>query len=100
MQGSSATVHNSVAYRALGTEFELWSCAPLGVVSLYLQHFDYLLRDSKHARYNLLRTFQKSTVVRKLLFAMRSGYFDPAIVPVVVDTLNLVLASRWSAEDA
>ena len=80
----SATVHNSVAYRALGVEFELWSHAPLGVTSLYLEHFQYLLIDSKHRRFNLLRTFQKSAMIRKLLYALRSGLFDPAVVPVVV----------------
>jgi hypothetical protein len=77
-------VHNSVAYRSLGLEFELWSYGQLGVTSLYLEHFQYLLVDSKHRRFNLLRTFQKSAMIRKLLFALRSGLFDAAVVPVVV----------------
>lgn len=115
--GRSATVHNSVAYRALGVEFELWSYAPLGVTSLYLEHFQYLLVDSKHRRFNLLRTFQKSSMIRKLLYALRSGLFEPAVVPVVVgrssaaeghihacahltDTLKFALEARWSGEDA
>ena len=96
----TATVHNSAAYRALGLEFELWSRASLGVVTLYLQHFEYLLATSKHARYNVLRTFQKAAMVRKMLYALRSGLFDLAVVPVVVDTLKLVLIARWSGEDA
>ncbi|KAL7420576.1 Beige protein-like 1 [Cryptotrichosporon argae] len=96
---ASATVHNSAAYRAIGLEFEMWSYAPLGVVSLYFQHFDYLLSTSKFKRFNLLRTFQKSGVVRKLLYAIRSGMFDPAVVPVAVDALKLILISRWSSED-
>lgn len=82
--GRTATVHNSAAYRALGLEFELWSHASLGVVTLYLQHFEYLLSTSKHARYNVLRTFQKSAMVKKMLYALRSGYFDAEVVPVVV----------------
>ncbi|KAK4689020.1 hypothetical protein P7C73_g1097, partial [Tremellales sp. Uapishka_1] len=94
-----ATVYNSAGYRSLGLEFELWSYAPLGVTALYLQHFQYLLVDSKHARYNLLRTFQKSSMVKKLLYALRSNLFDPAVIPVVVDSLRLVLVARWSAED-
>lgn len=77
-------MHNSVAYRSLGLEFELWSYGQLGVTSLYLEHFQYLLVDSKHRRFNLLRTFQKSAMIRKLLFALRSGLFDAAVVPVVV----------------
>lgn len=81
---STATVHNSVAYRSLGLEFELWSFAATGVTSLYLQHFECLLSTSKHARYNVLRTFQKSTIVRKLLYALRSGMFNPGVVPAVV----------------
>jgi len=77
-------VHNPVAYRALGLEFELWGFASLGVTSLYLQHFESLLSTSKYARFNVLRTFQKSSIVRKLLYALRSGFFDLAVVPMVV----------------
>ncbi|EIW67561.1 hypothetical protein TREMEDRAFT_33244 [Tremella mesenterica DSM 1558] len=95
-----ATVHNSVAYRTIGLEFELWSLAPLGITSLYLQHFEYLLSTSRHARYNLLRTFQRSSMIKKLLHTLRSNYFDPAVIPVVVDTLRLVLSARWSSEDS
>ena len=96
----TASVHNSVAYRALGLEFELWSHASLGIISLYLQHFEYLLVTSKNARFNLLRTFQKSAMVKKLLYTLRSGFFDPTVVPAVVDTLRLALVARWSGEDA
>ena len=96
----TATVHNSAAYRSLGLEFEVWARASLGVVTLYLQHFEHLLTTSKHSRYNILRTFQKTAVVRKLLYALRSGLFDLSVVPVVVDTLKLILVARWSAEDS
>lgn len=97
---STATVHNSVAYRALGLDFELWSGAPIGVISVYLQHFASLLTTSKHARYNVLRTFQKSAMVKRLLYAMRSGSFDPAATQMLVDTLSIALTARWSGEDA
>lgn len=81
---STATVHNSVAYRALALEFELWAFASLEVTSLYLLHFEHLLSTSKYARYNVLRTFQKSAIVRKLLYALRSGSFDLSIASTVV----------------
>lgn len=95
-----ATVHNSAAYRALGLEFELWSLAPLDVLNLYFSHFDYLLSKSQYRRYNLLRTFQKSNIVRKLLFAVRSGLFEEDALPPAVATLRLALVSRWSAEES
>lgn len=97
---STATVHNSVAYRALGLNFELWSSASSEVVTIYLQHFDALLSVSRHAHYNTLRTFQKSAIVKRMLFALRSGFFDTHAVEKVVNTLCLVLRSRWSADDA
>ncbi|WVF68754.1 hypothetical protein IAT40_003526 [Kwoniella sp. CBS 6097] len=97
---NTATVHNSVAYRALGLEFELWSYAPDDVVRYYLRHFEYLLSVSKHKRFNILRTFQKSAVVKKMLYALRSGLFDLEVVPDVVDALRLALEARWSGEDA
>jgi hypothetical protein len=93
----------------------MWSYGPLGVTALYLEHFQYLLVDSKHRRFNLLRTFQKSAMIRKLLYALRSGLFDAAVVPVVVgkwvrsvgkmsadmaDTLKFALEVRWSSEDS
>lgn len=96
----SATVYCSAGYRAIGLNFELWSKASLDVVKLYLDHFEHLLVTSEHKRFNALRTFQKSGIVRKLLFAIRSGLFEPPAVPLVVDTLQLALAVRWSAEDA
>ena len=70
------------------------------MVALYLQHFEHLLIRSRHSRYNILRTFQKAAMVRKLLFALRSGFFDPEVVPVVVETLRLAVLSRWSSEHA
>ena len=85
--GRTATVHNSIAYRSLGLKVEMWAFASLGVTSLYLQHFEHLLLNSKHARYNVLRSFQKSNMVKKLLYALRSGYFDPSMVPMVVGKL-------------
>lgn len=93
-------MHNSAAYRAVGLEFELWSYATPEVISLYLQHFAHLLSTSKHARYNVLRTFQKAAMVRKMLYALRSGFFDAEVVPLVVDTLRLALLARWSGEDS
>ncbi|WVR06613.1 hypothetical protein IAU60_003645 [Kwoniella sp. DSM 27419] len=96
----TATVHNSVAYRALGMEFELWSYAPDDVVIYYLRHFEYLLSTSKHKRFNILRTFQKSAVVKKMLYALRSGLFDLEVVPTVVEALGFALDARWSGEDA
>ncbi|WRT68074.1 uncharacterized protein IL334_005049 [Kwoniella shivajii] len=97
---ATATVHNSVAYRAIGLEFELWSYASDDVVRFYLKHFEYLLSTSKHKRFNVLRTFQKSAVVKKMLYALRSGLFDLEVVPDVVDALRLALDARWSGEDA
>lgn len=54
-------------------------------------------------------------MVKKMLYALRSGYFDLEVVPVVVgellphsdtrrklttDILRLALLARWSGEDA
>nr|ODN91829.1 hypothetical protein L203_01081 [Cryptococcus depauperatus CBS 7841] len=96
---NTATVHNSVAYRSIGLEFELWSYASDKVIRYYLQHFEYLLSISKHKRFNNLRTFQKLATVRKMLYALRSGLFNSDVMPDVVDTLGKVLEVRWSSQD-
>jgi hypothetical protein len=99
VEGEDATVHNSAAYRAIGLEFELWASAPLAVQQLYFDHFSLLLKSS-HKRYNLLRTFQKSNPVRKLLFAIRQNLYELDVLPLAVATLRLFLTSRWSIEEA
>lgn len=96
----NAVVNNSTAYRALGLEFELWALACKDVQELYFKHFEELLAVSNHKRYNLLRTFQRSNIVRKLLYAMRSGLYDLETLPMAVNTLKVALVARWSAEDA
>jgi hypothetical protein len=96
---TSSRVQCSAGYKALGLDFELWAHAQLPTVTLFLQHFEALLSASQYRRFNQLRTFQKSNVVRKLLYALRSGQYSPAAVPLAVDTLRLTLTSRWSAED-
>ena len=97
---SNATVRNSSAYRALALDFELWSTASVGVISVYLQHFASLLTISKHSRYNALRTFQKAAMVKRLLYALRSGFYDASTTSMLVDTLSIALTARWSGEDA
>jgi hypothetical protein len=84
----------------LALDFELWSTASVGVISVYLQNFASLLTLSKHARYNVLRTFQKSAMVKRLLYALRSGFYDPSTLQMLVDTLSIALTARWSGEDA
>lgn len=96
----TARVQCSAGYKSLGLDFELWAHAQLPVVELFLEHFDSLLSKSQYKRFNLLRTFQKSNIVRKLLYAIRSGHYDPAAIPRAVDTLKLALTTRWSSEDA
>lgn len=99
-KSEDAVVNNTTAYRALGLEFELWALASKEVQELYFDHFEMLLATSQHKRYNLLRTFQRSNIVRKLLYAMRSGLYDVETLPMAVDALKTALIARWSAEDA
>ncbi|GMK59712.1 hypothetical protein CspeluHIS016_0803180 [Cutaneotrichosporon spelunceum] len=96
---ASARVQCSAGYRALGLDFELWAHAALPTLTLFLQHFQALLSTSQYRRFNQLRTFQKSNAVRKLLYALRTGHYAHSAVPFVIDTLRLLLTSRWSAED-
>lgn len=87
LTSSHAVVHNVAAYRALALDFELWSKASPEVVTMYLQHFHHLVTTSKFARFNTLRSFQKLSVVRKLLFALKSQCFSQGVLPDVVGKL-------------
>jgi hypothetical protein len=74
-----STVYNSTAYKALALRFDLWARAPVEVLKLYFQHFQYLLTVSRFKRFNILHCLKRATLVRRILHALKANTFDSTI---------------------
>lgn len=77
---TGATVLNSAAYRAVALRLDVWALAPEAVSKLYLEHFQALMVASRHRRFNLLRTFRKASLVRKMLFTLKSQSYNAGVL--------------------
>ncbi|GAA6018852.1 hypothetical protein JCM10207_000263 [Rhodosporidiobolus poonsookiae] len=92
-----SVVGNTLAMANLILDFQLW-CKVDPV--LQWAHFDRLrelVTTSKTSDYNL-RKLNKLYIFRKLVFAVRSHYFDEAISNEVVDLALLILRQSFSGE--
>ncbi|KAG6831011.1 hypothetical protein H0H92_013198 [Tricholoma furcatifolium] len=94
-----STVVNTVAYRAIGLDFELWSRTKTEIQHLYLGHFPTLLQTSRYRRFNNRQKFAKLGLVRKLLFVLQTDWFQRDTVPFIMDALQAAIRSSFSKED-
>ncbi|KAJ7720932.1 beach-domain-containing protein [Mycena metata] len=95
-----STVVNAVAYRAIALDFELWARTRQEVQRVHLEHFTTLLLASRYKKFNAKQRFAKFGVVRKLLFALQTNWYQPEVVPFVVDALKSAAQSSFSKEEA
>ncbi|KAJ7709309.1 hypothetical protein B0H16DRAFT_1822009 [Mycena metata] len=92
-----STVVNAVAYRAIALDFELWARTRQEVQRVHLEHFTTLLLASRYKKFNAKQRFTKFGVVRKLLFALQTNWYQPEVVPFVVDALKSAAQSSFLA---
>lgn len=97
---SHSTVVNSVAYRAIALDFELWARTRKEVQRVHLEHFTTLLQTSRLKKFNIKQRFAKLNVVRKLLFALQTKLYSHDTIPFVVEALKVVAQANFSADDA
>ncbi|KAF8444038.1 hypothetical protein L210DRAFT_3445126 [Boletus edulis BED1] len=94
-----STVTNTVAYVAIALDFELWSMTTPDVQRAHLEHFAFLLRASRHRKFNAKVCLSKLNLVRRLLFAMQLSWYSPEIVFHLVNALGVVMQAQCSAND-
>jgi hypothetical protein len=97
---SLSTVVNSVAYRAIALDFELWARTRKEVQRVHLEHFITLLQTSRFKKFNTKQRFAKLGLVRKLLFVLQTEWYSHDTIPFVVDALRVVAQANFSADDA
>ncbi|KAJ7615896.1 beach-domain-containing protein [Roridomyces roridus] len=95
-----STVVNAVAYRAIALDFELWSHTRQEVQRVHLEHFTTLLIASRYKKFNVKQRFAKLGLVRKLLFALQTNWYQPEVLPLVLEALKSAALAGFSKEDA
>ncbi|GLB39116.1 hypothetical protein LshimejAT787_0602780 [Lyophyllum shimeji] len=94
-----STVVNSVAYRAIALDFELWSRARNEIQQIYLEHFTTLLQTSRYRRFNSRQKFAKLGLVRKLIFVLQTDWFQHDMISFVLEALKVAVQTNFSKDD-
>lgn len=97
---SHSTIVNTVAYRAIALDFQLWSCTRREIQLVYLEHFVTLLDTSRYKRFNSKQRMSKMGVVRKLLFVLQTDWYAQDMLPFLLDTLRVVAEANFSIDEA
>lgn len=100
MLSSLSTVVNSVAYRAIALDFELWARTRKEVQRVHLEHFTTLLQTSRFKKFNIKQRFAKLGLVRKLLFVLQTEWYSHDTIPLIVGALKVAAQAKFSADDA
>ncbi|KAF8882140.1 hypothetical protein BD779DRAFT_1544178 [Infundibulicybe gibba] len=94
-----STVVNTVAYRAIGLDFELWSGARKEIQRSYLAHFVTLLRDSRYKKFNIRQRFAKLSLVQKLLFVLQINWYQDDMIPHITEALKAAMQANFSKDE-
>ncbi|KZT56178.1 beach-domain-containing protein [Calocera cornea HHB12733] len=89
---------NTVAYRALLLDFDLWARTAPPVQRLYLSHFGLFLSSSTHRRFNIKHRFAKFGIIRLFLHSLRFTAYPDDIIPNVIDAIRSIILYHFSAE--
>ncbi|KIJ62307.1 hypothetical protein HYDPIDRAFT_30564 [Hydnomerulius pinastri MD-312] len=95
-----STLTNTVAYRTIALDFELWSMTSTDIQRAHLEHFAFLLRASRYRKFNARVRLSKLGIVRRLLFALQSAWYPPESIPHVVSALVVVMQAQFTPGDA
>ncbi|RPD65419.1 beach-domain-containing protein [Lentinus tigrinus ALCF2SS1-7] len=95
-----STIVNTVAYRAIALDFQLWCRTRREIQLVHIEHFATLLDTSRHKRFNIKQRLSKMGVVRKLLFALQTDWYPNDLFPFLLDTLKVVAEANFSIDDA
>jgi hypothetical protein len=88
-----------MAYRSIALDFSLWARTHKDIQRAHLAHFSMLLETSRHRRFNVKQRIAKMAIVRKLLFALQTEWYDLDRIPDIVKALKVVAQAHFSADD-
>ena len=96
----SSTIINTVAYRFIALDFEIWSGARKEVQQAHLEHFVTLLQTSRYKRFNLRQRITKFGLVRKFLFVLQTNLYQHDVLPFLMDALRVAALQNFSVDDS
>jgi hypothetical protein len=91
---------NTVAYRYLALDFEIWSGARKEVQKAHLEHFVTLLQTSRYKRFNLRQRIAKFGLVRNFLFVLQTNMYQHDVIPYLMNALRVTASQNFSVEDS
>ncbi|TDL19109.1 beach-domain-containing protein [Rickenella mellea] len=94
-----STIVNTLAYRTLALDLEIWSGTPTEIQRAHLDHFATLLKTSRYKAFNARQRIAKFGVVRKLLFVLQTAWYAQDVVRDVVAALKTVALACFSADE-
>ncbi|KAF9466003.1 hypothetical protein BDZ94DRAFT_1252774 [Collybia nuda] len=94
-----STVVNTVAYKAIALDFELWSRTRKEIQHVHLEHFTTVLQTSRYKKFNSRQRFAKMGLVRKLLFVLQTDWYNHDTVSQVMDALKVAMQAHFSQDD-
>jgi hypothetical protein len=92
-------VVNTVAYKAIALDFELWSRTRKEIQHVHLEHFTTVLQTSRYRKFNSRQRFAKMGLVRKLLFVLQTDWYHHDTIPHVMDALKAAMQAHFSQDD-
>ncbi|KIJ42154.1 hypothetical protein M422DRAFT_209006 [Sphaerobolus stellatus SS14] len=96
----ASTITNTVAYRFLALDFEIWCRAPKEIQQAHLEHFVTLLQTSRYKRFNVKQRLRKFSLVRKFLFVLQTNMYQHDVLPSLVAALKVAAIQNFSVDDA
>ncbi|KIY47744.1 beach-domain-containing protein [Fistulina hepatica ATCC 64428] len=93
-----STITNTLAYRMIALDFELWSHTRTEIQHVYWEHFAILLDRSRFRAFNVQR-FQKLGFVRKILFVLRTDWYQQETVLPILAALRSAMSARFTKEE-
>ena len=91
---------NSLAYRAIALDFEIWTASPKEIQRVHLQHFNTVLEISKYKRFNARQRLAKYGTVRKILFVLQTDWYSEDMLPELIKALAVVCQACLTQDEA
>ena len=91
---------NTIAYRYIALDFEIWSRSRKEVQKAHLEHFATLLQTSKYKRFNLRQRIGKFGLLRKFLFVLQTNMYQHDVIPYLMNALRVVASQNFSVEES
>ncbi|KAI5118373.1 hypothetical protein M0805_008701 [Coniferiporia weirii] len=94
-----SVIVNTLAYRTLALDFEIWVSARPEIQQRHLEHFQTLLKTSKYRNFNARQRIAKYGTIRKMLFVLQTDWYPQDMIVQLVSALRCVAQSCFTADD-